>query len=109
MDSYHETVMVQEAIKAGGQADLRRAIYYKSVADTVRGRELLGFLATRNVLPKYSFPTDVVELKTQHVPDEVARQVELQRDLRIAIVGCRTAVFGDRFVLRGIFGSIGEE
>ncbi len=58
---------------------------YKRVGITVRSRDLLGFLASRNVLPKYGFPTDVVELRTQHLPEPEAQQVELERDLRIAI------------------------
>jgi hypothetical protein len=45
----------------------------------------LGFLGTRNVLPKYGFPTDVVELRTNHLEIPEAKVVELQRDLRLAI------------------------
>jgi len=59
--------------------------HYQSVIRTIRSRSLLGFLATRNLLPKYGFPTDVVELKTDHLPEPEARRVRLERDLRIAI------------------------
>ena len=62
-----------------------RAKYYQDVAATVRGRDLLGFLGARNVLPKYGFPTDVVELRTEHVGGEEAKRVALDRDLRVAI------------------------
>ncbi|MFQ5612676.1 MAG: DEAD/DEAH box helicase [Anaerolineae bacterium] len=72
----------QEAI---AEDELGRAQYFQHVARTVRERPLLGFLGSRNVLPKYGFPTDVVELRTSHLPFEDARRVELQRDLRIAI------------------------
>lgn len=72
----------QEAI---AEDALGRAQYFQRVARTVRERPLLGFLGSRNVLPKYGFPTDVVELRTSHLPSEDARRVELQRDLRIAI------------------------
>jgi ATP-dependent helicase YprA (DUF1998 family) len=61
------------------------AQHYKMVTTTVRKRDLLGFLGSRNVLPKYGFPTDVVELRTTHVPVREAMLVELQRDLRMAI------------------------
>lgn len=63
----------------------KQAEYFQRVAETVRGRNLLGFLGSRNVLPKYGFPTDVVELRTGHIPDKRAQQVELQRDLQMAI------------------------
>ena len=71
--------------EAAAREDYREAERYAEVARTVRGRELLGFLGSRNVLPKYGFPTDVVELRVAHVPDREAVRVELQRDLRIAI------------------------
>lgn len=58
---------------------------FQQGANTVRWRDLFGFFGTRNVLPKYGFPTDVVELRTSHLPNEEARRVELQRDLRMAI------------------------
>ncbi len=72
----------QEAVQ---ERNYRRAEHFQRVAATVRRRELLGFLGARNVLPKYGFPTDVVELRTHHVYRSEARRVELQRDLRIAI------------------------
>jgi len=59
--------------------------HYQRIIRTVLGRDLLGFLGTSNVLPKYSFPTDVVELKTNHIAEPVARQVSLSRDLRLAL------------------------
>jgi ATP-dependent helicase YprA (DUF1998 family) len=74
---------LEQEAAAGRQ--YRDAERYAEVARTVRGRELLGFLGSRNVLPKYGFPTDVVELRVAHVPDREAARVELQRDLRVAI------------------------
>lgn len=61
------------------------AEYYHKVAATIRGRDLLGFLASRNVLPKYGFPTDVVALRTDHVNQSGALDLDLQRDLRMAV------------------------
>ena len=52
---------------------------------TIVGRELLGFLASRNILPKYGFPVDTVELSTLQAADPVGRQLELGRDLSLAI------------------------
>jgi len=50
----------------------------------LRERQLLGFLASRNVLPKYGFPVDVVSLKVES-KEEWAQRVELDRDLKIAL------------------------
>ncbi|BCL80053.1 DEAD/DEAH box helicase [Ktedonobacteria bacterium brp13] len=72
----------QEAIK---QRNYSQAQHYQRVMQTIRGRSLLGFLASRNLLPKYGFPTDVVELKTDHLSTIVASKIQLQRDLRIAL------------------------
>jgi len=71
---------------AAKQTKYRQAEFYQRVQNQIRKRDLLGFLGSRNVLPKYGFPTDVVELKTDHLEamDE-AKQVSLERDLRIAI------------------------
>lgn len=53
--------------------------------NTLRRRHLIGFLAQRNVLPKYGFPVDVVELDLSRTGDRDAGGIELTRDLRIAI------------------------
>jgi hypothetical protein len=71
--------------EAVARRQARQIGHFQRVIKTVRSRELLGFLGSRNVLPKYGFPTDVVELRTNHLPVEVANRIELQRDLRIAI------------------------
>ena len=52
---------------------------------TITGRDLLGFLANRNILPKYGFPVDTVELNTLNAVDAVGRKLELDRDLSLAI------------------------
>lgn len=58
----------------------------EKVINQITGRELLGFLGSRNVLPKYGFPADVVELQTNHLEATAeAMQVDLSRDLRVAI------------------------
>jgi hypothetical protein len=61
------------------------AQYYQRIIQTLRSRSLLGFFASRNLLPKYGFPTDLVELRTEHLHIPEASRVQLQRDLRIAI------------------------
>jgi hypothetical protein len=65
---------------------LRDAQRYPKIQNQINQREILGFLGVRNVLPKYGFPADVVELKTDHLYSvEQAQNVELSRDLRMAI------------------------
>jgi ATP-dependent helicase YprA (DUF1998 family) len=71
--------------EAASQRHYRDSEHFRRVTRTIRSRSLLGFFASRNLLPKYGFPTDVVELKTDHIPEETARLVQLERDLRIAI------------------------
>ncbi|MCX4092078.1 DEAD/DEAH box helicase [Nocardia sp. alder85J] len=53
--------------------------------ETITGRQLLGFLANKNILPKYGFPVDTVELRTAHCEDVVGAKLELSRDLSQAI------------------------
>jgi len=51
----------------------------------VKRRDLLGFLGSRNILPKYGFPVDVVELRTQSSANPVGANLDLSRDLSSAI------------------------
>ena len=52
---------------------------------TVRRQQLIGYLARKNVLPKYGFPVDVVELSVAGSGHEMSSSVDLSRDLKIAI------------------------
>lgn len=51
---------------------------------TYKEKRLISYLASTNILPKYGFPVDVVPLQLLHHSSE-AKEVELDRDLRIAI------------------------
>ncbi len=62
-----------------------KAARFARVLNNVTGRELLGLLANRNVLPKYGFPVDTVELRVNFANHSVAKDVELSRDLSSAI------------------------
>lgn len=58
----------------------------KKIINQLKTRELLGYLGSRNVLPKYGFPVDVVELQTNHLDANTGgTEIELSRDLRMAI------------------------
>ncbi|MHA1248542.1 MAG: DEAD/DEAH box helicase [Candidatus Helarchaeota archaeon] len=51
---------------------------------TILNKYLIDFLASHNIIPKYGFPVDVVELKIRQHTD-IANKIQLERDLKIAI------------------------
>jgi len=62
-------------------ADMRWA---DDSTNTIKRRQLIDFLATHTVIPKYGFPVDVVELTPlSHIKE--SKNIRLERDLRIAI------------------------
>lgn len=65
--------------------DYGRAKILKGQRETLAEENLVSFLARRNVLPKYGFPVDVVELDLSLTGRDDASGVELDRDLRLAI------------------------
>ncbi len=72
----------QDAFQARQDAQAAR---YGRVLRTVTHRELIGLLANRNVLPKYGFPVDTVELRVSFADTAAAREIDLSRDLTSAI------------------------
>jgi len=68
------------AEKQGGYGDR-----LSRILRMLQERDLLGFLANRNLLPKYGFPVDTVEMKTPYGEAASAAQLELSRDLSQAI------------------------
>lgn len=72
--------------RASEAKNFRLAERYQQVGNTLRRRDLLGFLANRNVLPKYGFPTDSVELRTNFgLGKHLGSSLDLTRDLSAAI------------------------
>lgn len=63
----------------------KQASLFRSILNTLRSRRLISFFSSRGLLPKYGFPTDLVTLRTEHVPAQNSRKIQLQRDLKIAI------------------------
>ena len=61
------------------------AARFERSINTITRRSLIGFLANRNILPKYGFPVDTVELRTAHCDSQVGARLELTRDLSVAI------------------------
>jgi ATP-dependent helicase YprA (DUF1998 family) len=79
------TGLAEQANAERNERGAYRAAAYYRVLRTIKERGLLNWLGQRSILPKYGFPVDVVPLLTDHIPDETANEVELQRDLRIAL------------------------
>lgn len=77
---------VQELEKAREELvrNHRPSDYILRAINTIKDRYLINLLSSRNVIPKYGFPVDVVELQILHHTDE-AKKLELDRDLRIAL------------------------
>ncbi|MBB6119500.1 DEAD/DEAH box helicase [Nocardiopsis algeriensis] len=90
-----------------------QAQQFAKTIKTIRTRGLLGFLATRNVLPKYGFPVDTVELRTSHTGDPVGAELELARDLSTAIheyaPGAQVVAGGKRWTSAGVYRMPGKE
>ncbi|GAP11861.1 distinct helicase family with a unique C-terminal domain including a metal-binding cysteine cluster [Bellilinea caldifistulae] len=71
--------------QASANRNYSQAQKYMQIQKQIRERDLLGYLGSTNVLPKYGFPTDVVTLQTNHLNIEIAKDIQLERDLQIAI------------------------
>lgn len=58
---------------------------YGRILDTIRATPLLGYLANHNLIPKYGFPVDTVEMKPPLGAPGSASELDLARDLSQAI------------------------
>ncbi|WP_261720067.1 DEAD/DEAH box helicase [Streptomyces sp. FZ201] len=79
------TAYTERRDQAAAARKYRLAEMYQKVIHTLTKRDLLGVLANRNVLPKYGFPVDTVELRLPQDGGAVAGQLELTRDLSAAV------------------------
>jgi superfamily II DNA or RNA helicase len=77
---------IKELVKTRTQLfnSYRPSDYIGHVINTIKNRYLIDFLSSHNVIPKYGFPVDVVELQILHHSNE-AKNLELNRDLKIAL------------------------
>lgn len=93
----------------------RLAERYEGVLRTITERELLGHLANHNVIPKYGFPVDSVELRTNFsmAQHSVGTNLELSRDLTQAIheyaPDASLVAGGLEWTSRGIYRLPGKE
>lgn len=101
-------IMKELELKASADGKHPLAQRYKLVGNTLRERDLLGFLANRNVLPKYGFPVDSVELRTDFGTGKTkGKLLDLTRDLSQAIYeyapGAEIVAGGGLWMSRGIY------
>ncbi|MET8780101.1 DEAD/DEAH box helicase [Nocardia sp. NPDC004654] len=95
--------LIDEAVDAG---KLGLGAKLQKTLRTIEERQLLGYLANKNVLPKYGFPVDTVELRTAHCESDVGAKLELARDLGQAIYdyapGNQVVAGGKMWTSRGL-------
>ncbi|HEY9869471.1 MAG TPA: Zn-binding domain-containing protein [Candidatus Obscuribacterales bacterium] len=77
-------VQVLEALWARLVDERKPSDWVLRMINTMKARQILDALSSHNVIPKYGFPVDVVELQLMSPSDE-ARRLTLERDLRIAL------------------------
>ena len=84
----YEDVVAQykRIIEKTAKSDYRELARYSNNLRRYRDKQLIDFLVRNNVLPKYGFPVDTVELQQNiNVPSEKSKELNLTRDLQIAI------------------------
>ena len=74
----------KEYKKAYREKDLKTASVFERKWNRYKKNDLIDFLVRGNILPKYGFPIDSVEL-TQNISSKDFRTLNLNRDLAVAI------------------------
>lgn len=82
MADLRELKAVEKEYRDAGRYE--KALAVQKTINTLEKRYILNFLSQHNVIPKYGFPVDVVELQIYHHGEE-ARGLELDRDLKVAL------------------------
>ena len=97
--------------KAWAARDHRWAGTIERQLNTLKHRSLLGRLGTYSLIPKYGFPTDVVELKVRS-GTKAGSNVELSRDMKLALSefgpGNQVIANGQVWTSRGVVLPSGE-
>jgi hypothetical protein len=107
-------IMRELELRASTEGKHALAQRYQRVGKTLRERDLLGFLANRNILPKYGFPVDSVELRTNFgTGKSKGGLLDLSRDLSQAIYeyapDAEIVAGGNLWVSRGIYRLPGRD
>ncbi|GAA3121415.1 DEAD/DEAH box helicase [Streptosporangium carneum] len=107
------TIFEQRISEAVENRKFQVADRFQKTINTLTRRNLIGFLANRNVLPKYGFPVDTVELRTIHCDGQVGSSLELARDLSSAIYeyapGAEVVAGGQLWTSAGVYRLPGRE
>lgn len=60
--------------------EMNKCYNISNIIQTLEQKDLLSYLSSNNIIPKYGFPVDIVELQ---IP--FSKKIQLERDLRVAI------------------------
>lgn len=85
LDVYGDWNALQRAEEtASQQKNHKSAELFLRQLNTLKKRSLLGKLGTYGLMPKYGFPTEIVELKL-HSSSKESGEIELDRDMKLAL------------------------
>lgn len=79
-----EQLYIQKLTQEAATVEKKLWSYRRGSGDNRGRNELIEFLVRNNVLPKYGFPVDTVELH-QNVNNAVDKKLQMVRDLQLAI------------------------
>ena len=99
--------------KAFGDRKDGLAARFGRTINNLSEQNLIGFLGQHNVLPKYGFPVDTVDLRTIFADAEMGADVRLSRDLGMAIYeyapGAQVVAGGRLWTSGGVYRLPGRE
>jgi ATP-dependent helicase YprA (DUF1998 family) len=85
IEEYKYEVGILEAAREEGFKANQRVDYLAARIRVYQKEDILSFLSKKNVLPKYGFPVDTVEMSVLDISGKTSLGLELSRDLSIAI------------------------
>lgn len=88
IEDYQKTVFEfkQRINESLAKRDLQEAAKIEKRLNIFKSKKLIDFLARGNVLPKYGFPVDTVELEiANNINSDDKKDLQLTRDLKMAI------------------------
>ena len=109
---YQDTVQEIGAIieSSAADKDYEKAKNYQRMLERFCAKQMIDFLVRNNILPKYGFPIDTVELDVSRDKGQ-RHELQLQRDLKMAIseyapgekVIANNKMFTSRYIKRSFF------
>lgn len=86
--AYEESKNEQQTISAGSGMEGKIAFKIRAIGqslNTIKSQQLISFLSKNNLIPKYGFPVDTVELTSLNPSGGIIKSLSLDRDLFSAI------------------------